>query len=208
MDQGLIRINNHQLFLFLNVNHICGGQIKLVNPLLIDMNQAPSLDICLEDETLIEFLGIYNDLPKFHHKRQKTYCLTMDAYSGEHDNYYSIPLLMDSLIRSDLLITKTIDIQMDENNHKKIIKIGKCFNQDEQKIQKMNPQIALLVKSKIKKLLDYGFIHPIDYFDWISNIVPISKGKNKIRMCTNFRDLNLVSLKDDFPLPNIDMIVD
>ena len=27
-------------------------------------------------------------------------------------------------------------------------------------------------------------------------------------MCTDFRDLNKTSLKDDFPLPNIDMIVD
>ena len=36
----------------------------------------------------------------------------------------------------------------------------------------------------------------------------VSKGKNKIRMCTNFRDLNLASLKDDFLLPNTDMIMD
>lgn len=27
-------------------------------------------------------------------------------------------------------------------------------------------------------------------------------------MCTDFQDLNKASLKDDFPLPNIDMIVD
>lgn len=72
----------------------------------------------------------------------------------------------------------------------------------------MNPQIALLVKTEIEKLLDFGFIHSIDYSDWISNIVLVSKGENKIRMCTDFRNLNKASLKDDFPLPNIDMIVD
>lgn len=38
---------------------------------------------------------------------------------------------MDPLIRSDFLITKTIDIQMDENNPEKMIKIGKFLNQDE-----------------------------------------------------------------------------
>ena len=72
----------------------------------------------------------------------------------------------------------------------------------------MNPRIALLVKSEIEKLLDSRFIRSIDYLDWISNIMLVSKGKNKIRMCTNFRDLNLASLKDDFLLPNTDMIVD
>ena len=54
----------------------------------------------------------------------------------------------------------------------------------------MNPQIALVVKSKIEKLLNSGFIHSIDCSDWISKIVPISKGENKIRMCTDFKDLN------------------
>ena len=68
----------------------------------------------------------------------------------------------------------------------------------------MNPQIALLVKTEIEKLLDSRFI----YSNQISNIVLVSKGENKIRMCTNFRDLNLASLNDDFMLPNIDMIVD
>ena len=72
----------------------------------------------------------------------------------------------------------------------------------------MNSRIALLVKSEIEKLLDSRFICSIDYSDWISNIVRVSKGENKIRMCIDFRDLNLASLKDDFLLPNIDMIVD
>lgn len=51
-----------------NVNHIYGGQLKLVNPLLIDINQTPTLDIFPKDEALMDFLGVYDDLPKFHHK--------------------------------------------------------------------------------------------------------------------------------------------
>lgn len=42
------------------------------------------------------------------------------------------------------------------------------------------------IRDEIEKLLDVDFICPIDYPPWISNIVVISKGKNKIRMCTNF----------------------
>lgn len=77
-----------------------------------------------------------------------------------------------------------------------------------QKIQKIHPKVALLVKVKIEKLLDAGFIHPIDYSPWISNIVVVAKAENKIRMCTDFHDLNKASLNDEFPLPNIDMIMD
>lgn len=52
------------------------------------------------------------------------------------------------------------------------------------------------------------FIRPVDYEKWISNIVPVTKPTGGIRICTNFRDLNKACPKDDFPLPNIDMIID
>jgi hypothetical protein len=77
-----------------------------------------------------------------------------------------------------------------------------------QKIQNMKPKIVLLVNSKIEKILQYGFIHPIDYSPWISNISVVAKPNSHIRICVDFHDLNKGSLKDEFPLPNIDMIVD
>lgn len=48
-------------------------------------------------------------------------------------------------------------------------------NSVKQKIQKMNPKVALLVKIKIEKLIKVGFIHPIEYSPWILNIVLESK---------------------------------
>ncbi|GLJ48087.1 hypothetical protein SUGI_1015300 [Cryptomeria japonica] len=72
----------------------------------------------------------------------------------------------------------------------------------------MNPQVALMVKAKLKKLLDVGFIRPIDYAEWISNIVPVSKPDGSIRICTDFRDVNKACPKGDFPLPSINIIVD
>ena len=77
-----------------------------------------------------------------------------------------------------------------------------------QKLRKMHPHVALLVKAELEKLLKAGFVRAIDYAEWISNIVPVSKHDKSIRVCTDFRDLNLACPKDDFPLPNIDMIVD
>ena len=72
----------------------------------------------------------------------------------------------------------------------------------------MHPHVALLVKEEIEKLLKAGFVRAIDHAEWISNIVPVSKHDKSICVCTDFRDLNLACPKDDFPLPNIDMIMD
>lgn len=72
----------------------------------------------------------------------------------------------------------------------------------------MHPQITLLVKAELKKLLDIGFIRSTDYTKWILNIVHVTKLNGQIRICTKFCDLNKAFLKDDFPLPNIDIIVD
>ena len=36
----------------------------------------------------------------------------------------------------------------------------------------------------------------------------VLKKDGKVRMCVDYRDLNKASLKDDFPLPHINMLVD
>lgn len=75
------------------------------------------------------------------------------------------------------------------------------------KLHKMHPHIALLVKEELQKMLDVGFIGPIAYLEWISNIVPVGKPTGGIRIYIDSRDLNKACPKDDFPFPNIDMIV-
>lgn len=77
-----------------------------------------------------------------------------------------------------------------------------------QKLQKIHPTIILMVKEELQKRLEDKFIHPIDYSNWISNMVPVKKSNGKIHICTNFKDLNKVCPKDDFPLPNIGYLVD
>ena len=43
---------------------------------------------------------------------------------------------------------------------------------------------------------------------WLSNIVPIKKKKGQIRCCVDFRNHNKACPKDEFPLPNMDMLID
>jgi len=55
-----------------------------------------------------------------------------------------------------------------------------------QKPRKMHLSKALLVKKEIEKYLNAGLIRPIDYSDWMANVVPISKITSEIWICTNF----------------------
>ena len=48
----------------------------------------------------------------------------------------------------------------------------------------------------------------VKYPEWLANVVHVPKKDDKVRVCVDFRDLNKVSPKDDFPLPHIDMLVD
>ena len=43
-----------------------------------------------------------------------------------------------------------------------------------QKLRKIPFQVSLLVKKKIEKLLEIGFIRPIDYSEWMANVAPIN----------------------------------
>ena len=56
-------------------------------------------------------------------------------------------------------------------------------------------------------MYDAQIIAPIRYSDWVSNLVPTRKKTGKIRLCVDFRNINKVSLKDNYPLPKIDHIL-
>ena len=64
------------------------------------------------------------------------------------------------------------------------------------------------ITQEVKKLLVAGFIKPIQHPKWLSNIIPVKKKNGQIRCCVDFRNPNRVCPKDEFPLPNIDLLVD
>lgn len=59
----------------------------------------------------------------------------------------------------------------------------------------------------MKKLLDAKIIVPLRYSHWIANLVPVRKNNGEIRLCVDFRNLNKCSLKDNYPLPKMDHIL-
>ena len=64
------------------------------------------------------------------------------------------------------------------------------------------------VKEEVNKQWEDGFLEVVKYPQWVSNIVAVPQKDNKIRVCVDFRDLNKVSSKDDFPLPPMDVLMD
>ena len=42
---------------------------------------------------------------------------------------------------------------------------------------------------------------------WVANLVPVRKKNGEIRLCIDFRNLNKVSLEDNYPLPKMDHIL-
>ena len=72
----------------------------------------------------------------------------------------------------------------------------------------MNPVVKDIVKEELQKLLDVNFIHPISYSKWVSPLVVVPKKENKWRICVDYRELNKATLKDYFPRPFIDQVLD
>jgi hypothetical protein len=55
--------------------------------------------------------------------------------------------------------------------------------------------------------LKVGIIFLVKYSEWVSNLVLVRKKTGQIRLCVYFRALNRDSIKDHFPLPNMEMIL-
>ena len=63
------------------------------------------------------------------------------------------------------------------------------------------------IVKEVQKLLAAGFIKPNEHPCWLSNIVPVKKKNGQIRHCIDFRNLNRVCPKDEFSLPNMDLLI-
>ena len=70
------------------------------------------------------------------------------------------------------------------------------------------PERDQAVIEEVIKLLMAGFIREVYYPDWLTNVILVKKANRKWRMCVDFTNLNKACLKDSFPPPRIDQLVD
>lgn len=81
------------------------------------------------------------------------------------------------------------------------------FRPFKQPFRRMAPEIMLKVK-EVERLLKAGFIRPITYAKWLSNIVPVVKKNKNIWVCIDLRNINLATLKDEYPMSMTNLLID
>ncbi|GKV33401.1 hypothetical protein SLEP1_g41920 [Rubroshorea leprosula] len=86
--------------------------------------------------------------------------------------------------------------------------INKGYKPYKQPPHRMSPEVILKVKEEVERLHKVGFIRTARYSKWLSNMVPIVKKNGKLRVCIDFRNLNLATPKDEYPMPVADLLVD
>jgi hypothetical protein len=53
-----------------------------------------------------------------------------------------------------------------------------------------------MVNEKLDKLLEVGFIKPVEIIEWVSPMVLTLKENGKLKVCVNYKVLNKVIKKD------------
>jgi len=77
----------------------------------------------------------------------------------------------------------------------------------QQKLRQINPMLYPIIEKELKWMLDAKIIVPLRYSKWIANLVPVRKKNGEIRLCVDFINLNRCSLKDNYPVPKMDNIL-
>ena len=71
-----------------------------------------------------------------------------------------------------------------------------------------NDTFAKKIKEEIDKLLEAEFIYEIEHTEWVSPIVVVPKKNGKLRVCVNLKQLNAVTICDNYPLPITDHVLE
>lgn len=64
-----------------------------------------------------------------------------------------------------------------------------------------------LIEKGIRKLFDAKIRVSLRFSKWLANLVLVRKKSGEIRLCVDLWNLNIVSLKDNDPLPKMDHIL-
>jgi hypothetical protein len=75
------------------------------------------------------------------------------------------------------------------------------------KLRRINPKFLPLIEKEFKKMYDAKIIVPLCFSKWVSNLVPTRKKTGEIRLYIDFQNLNKASLKDNYPLPKMDHLL-
>ena len=75
------------------------------------------------------------------------------------------------------------------------------------KLREINPKLAPIINKELEKTLAVGIIAPTRHSTWFSNLVVVRKNNGSLRRCIDFRNLNIAYQKDNYPLPNLETLL-
>ena len=74
-------------------------------------------------------------------------------------------------------------------------------------LRQINPKLAPLVQKELQKMLAAGIIAQTRHSSWCSNLVVARNTNGQIRLCVDFRNLNIACTKDCYPLPKMETLL-
>jgi hypothetical protein len=176
-------------------NFIPKGMVPLEQ--LFDRNDVPVKPTVLPKDDNTEECNIGTE-------KEPKYIKLSKEIPGEHKEKY-LQLFKEYM---DVFSWKYEDLKTYDTNiiqHRIPLKPGtKPFRK---KLRKVNPLLFPTIEKEVRKLLDAQIIIPLRYSEWVENLVPVRKKSGEIRLCVDFRNLNKFSLKDNYPFPKMDHIL-
>ena len=64
-----------------------------------------------------------------------------------------------------------------------------------------NETFGKKIKEESDRLKEAEFIYEIEHTEWVSPIVVVPKKNSKLRVCVNLKKVNAATIRDSFPLP-------
>ncbi|MCO5564969.1 hypothetical protein L7F22_018639 [Adiantum nelumboides] len=119
------------------------------------------------------------------------------------DNATMYPRIVDSIIYK--AISRPVHNSAISNQQEDTVEGAKPVRQ---KLRRMGKEQMNALKEEVDKLLNAGFIVPVDNTEWVSPVVVTPKEDGRWRVCIDYKPLNAVTKKDPYPLPFIDQLLD
>ena len=76
-----------------------------------------------------------------------------------------------------------------------------------QPYRRQNPAVRREEMAQVQQMLSNGVIRPSDS-PWASPVVMVKKKDGSLRICVDFRQFNAATVKDEYPIPRIDDLLD
>lgn len=92
------------------------------------------------------------------------------------------------------IIQHTIPVKPDQNPFR-------------QKLRSTNPKFLPSIEKGVNRVYKYGILVPICFSEWMSNLAPVRKKTGEVFLCIDFKNLSKVSLKDNYPMPKMNHIL-